>query len=158
MKDLLMSPEVEPRGDHGDHALVPDIAVVSRGTFFLLDVSVTNPSAPSYRAIASHRKLSAALRRENEKRVKYQALADTQGAIFVPFVFESHGAMAAQASRFLLRIAEDAPHTTGESPEEFRARAMHVLNVALHRGNGLIISKAVSVLANAARHGGGARR
>jgi hypothetical protein len=112
--------------------LVPDLLFVGPNFFALLDVSVVHAAARSHRM----RGVDALLReREARKHRKYDELAASLGAELVPFVVSSGGCFAADALRFLSRLAAYAPRPLHCSPAAFVRRAMWMIAVAVFRGN-----------------------
>lgn len=110
------------------------MVVVSK--VFLVDVSITHPASPSFLRLHSQ-PFGAAVSREAAKTRKYAALAEMEGATFVPFVLESFGALASAARRFLgdvVALAADVAMVPASSPQLCRA-----LSVVLQRGNALIL-------------------
>ena len=144
---LLLPYEVEPRLPNTH--LVPDLAVTANGRVFHLDISVTNPSCPSFRVAASTSRLAAAGQREQFKLSKYSEAASSNNATFVPFVFEAYGTMGERAKGFLKMICEAAPQACNMDPDNFRSDACNRLSIALHRGNGAIVASAISTIAEA---------
>ena len=81
-----------------DHSLVPDLSIVTPVGTTLIDVQVTNCTAPSH-VTAAQKQLGAARKSEAAKKAKYTALAAGLGksARFQPFVLEVHGAWGLHA-------------------------------------------------------------
>jgi hypothetical protein len=106
---------------------------------YLIDVSVTHPGCASYVKAASLRCLSAAKLRANIKCSKYDPMAHAQHSKFVPFVFESYGAIEDRTVRFLKLLAKEAAAYTRKSKGAFFARAIATLSVGLQLGNACLI-------------------
>src|SRR4051812_11141495 len=65
------------------------------------DVSVINATAPSHFKVAIKGPLAAAYKREQEKKKKYDELADASECDFIPFVLEAHGAFGKSAQQIV---------------------------------------------------------
>ena len=98
-----------------------------------LDVSVTHPSAVSYRARAAREDGAAAAARERRKRADYRNNAFAED--FFPLAQESFGRLGAAARRLVLQVGESAAVTGLLSKASFVAGAYTELSVALCKGN-----------------------
>jgi hypothetical protein len=115
-------------------SLVPDLLVFLADKKYMLDVSVTCPSAKSYRSAASKHVLSAAMKRAKEKNSKYSAACQKVGTVFVPFVLESYGAFHHKAEEFLQQISKQQYDNSTEQ-HEFLAYARRRIAFAIQKGN-----------------------
>jgi hypothetical protein len=80
-----------------------DIVIYKENRAIWIDVSVVNPLAPSY--INNKNPLKT---REDHKRTKWQIHAESQDAVFFPFVINAFGGMGDSAKTALKMIAEEA--------------------------------------------------
>jgi Reverse transcriptase (RNA-dependent DNA polymerase) len=114
----------------------PDAEFISHLGVTLVDVSVVHPLSASYirRTVTP---LACAIQRERAKTSKYAALTKDQGARFMPFVFESYGALGGVGERFISSLAEEAEANSngGVSSSAFNKMARTALSVALQTGN-----------------------
>jgi hypothetical protein len=65
----------------------PDLQAYFPDARYLLDVSVTHPSAPSYQRLSAFKILHAAVSREKRKDTKYGAMSLAEDSKFVPFLY-----------------------------------------------------------------------
>src|SRR3954464_12626924 len=91
------SVEREPHMDGWQDRKHPDLRVTATNRSKLIDVSVINATAPSHLKVAIRGPLAAAYKREQEKKKKYDELADASECDFIPFVLEAHGAFGKNA-------------------------------------------------------------
>ena len=129
----------------------PDLLVFYRQKRYLLDVSVTCPSAASYCGQASQKMCSAADKRAKEKQDKYAALCKDSRCEFAPFVMESYGAMHKEAEKFLHMLSENYESPTERA--EYMAYARKRIAFALQIGNAEIANEGHTLLRfSSARH------
>jgi len=110
----------------------------SRSEKLWLDVSVVHPlTAGRSRDAHLHTVASVLEEREREKESRYSSLAGDAGAMLVPFVVSTFGALGQKARSFLDRL----PAFAAAAPEDdlsgaqLRGHALDAVSVALHRGN-----------------------
>src|SRR6185503_3897081 len=113
----------------------PDIRLQGFYGVFLVDVTITHPSADSYVVSASRYHLYAADRRDTAKMNKYRDLAAAEHAEFIPCALESYGAFGHGAERLLTVIARESQHFNQQSAAAFRSDATRRVAVALQVGN-----------------------
>jgi len=89
---------IEPASLTGASRVRPDLSVVIPGHHYLIDVRVTHPLCPCHVSAACIKPLGATFSAEQEKRKKYDQLAQGLKAEFVPFVVESLGGITADQS------------------------------------------------------------
>ncbi len=135
-----------------DHSLVPDLSIVTPAGTTLVDVQVTNPTAPS-RVAAAQRPLGAAVRSETAKRSKYGPMVAALGtrSRFQPFVLETHGAWGLSAEltvQYFAKLA--AERCTGMDVGEVRRLIRLLVSLALLRGNARIQQQGVRMQLKAA--------
>jgi hypothetical protein len=118
------------------HAFFPDDRV-------MLDVCVSHPSSPSRLGLAP----GSALRfRENGKIAAYSSLAKESGCRFVPFAFESFGALGPTGVAFL----RDLESYARESFLPFAYYpSLSSLAVLLQKGNAEMLSQGVVMVSKA---------
>ena len=107
---------------------------------FLLDVSITNPSAPSY-AQHSQKELEQARRREQLKYNKYNEISAKQHANFIPFVIKAYGGLGEQAKSFidtLSRFTRD--NSTIASHHDIITGLRYAIACSVQRGNAMIMT------------------
>ena len=80
-----------------------------------IDVSGTDPCAPSMVVAAARRTLSAAQARETEKNTHYGRMVMAFGVQFSLFVFETHGGLGPKAMEFIDKLAHHAEARPGAS-------------------------------------------
>ena len=109
----------------------PRLHHVTRIHRSMLDVSVTNPTSPSYLRPGNERHCRDV---ELLKVHKYRDLALADGCEFVPFVMESYGTWGQQAVHFLRELA--ASHSNDpEAAAAFYRRSVAACSFALQAGN-----------------------
>lgn len=110
----------------------------SRSEKLWLDVSVVHPlTVGRSRDAHLHTVSSVLAEREREKEAHYSSLAGDAGALLVPFVVSTFGALGHMARSFLDRL----PAFAAAAPEDvlsgaqLREHALDAVSVALQRGN-----------------------
>ena len=128
--------EVEPRDSNGKY---PDLHVTTPSGQISIDVSVVHPLAPSY---ADKDSDSTILARENSKKQKYREYVKQIGHQFLPAVLDSYGKVGEGLRSVVKEVskAEKASLQTTTHAKELEI----VIQVALHRGNSLAISKGLT--------------
>jgi len=124
-----------PNGGKEAQHVVPDLMVFLGDKRYLLDISVTCPSAKSYMAQAARNNLSAGNRRARAKDAKYVAPCTEAAspAQFIPFVVESYGAIQPKAEDFLRLVSKQFDCTTDQN--DFLAHARRRIAFATQKGN-----------------------
>jgi hypothetical protein len=120
--------------------LRPDASIIGLDHSFLIDVSITTPTAKTIINKAGALKpLFAAHSREITKRNKYCDLATQEHAYFAGVVMESYGAMGAEIHALLdtLNIANKGVNEN--SNWNLKQWGYSVLSFALQRGNGRLV-------------------
>jgi hypothetical protein len=140
----------EPSGLDPHSRQRPDIAVTDmRGRYFLLDVTVVNPTADSRSANMNETENDAVL----QKNRKYALLAQQERAQLIPLVFNAYGHWH-QLVTDLLAFTDDSPtpafraisQNTQLHPQQWRNHAATTLACALQHGNALILLHAAQSL------------
>jgi hypothetical protein len=125
--------------DDNHHGIRPDAIVVSSLNKYMIDVSIVNPTSPTYVATEASMKKGTPECREKWKKDKYGSLPESQGCIFVPFVLDSYGAMGEEASHFLVALSRLV--SVHESKQrEFMNFCICAISFALQQGNAFISS------------------
>ena len=124
---------VEPKFYSGKR---PDVHIYFPSSRTMVDVSVIHPGAKSY-ARRAHVPLYAAHVRETAKSSKYKKVAESESAIFVPFVLETFGGFGTQALKFVSDVASMAREnlSLAQSEPDFRGSLVRCLAIALQVGN-----------------------
>ena len=136
--------ELEPsasRRQTWDRRLRPDLRVYLDQKL-LLDVSIAHASADSSVTVAK-RALGVASQREAQKSKKYHTLAQTEEAVFHPFVWESTGAVGKSASG-VLDLISNFPlkqEFCDASPKATKAFLSRSLAILIQRGNARILQQ-----------------
>src|SRR6185312_13001076 len=125
--------------DDDHHGIRPDAIVVSSLSKYMIDVSIVNPTSPSYVTTAAAMKKGTPEYREKWKREKYGTLPESQGCVFVPFVLDSYGAMGKEASDFLLELSRSVSVIESKQ-REFMSFCICAISFALQQGNAFISS------------------
>jgi hypothetical protein len=132
----------EPRdlGGRGDRTR-PDIQLLLNGHQLLVDVTVRHPTCmTNIQHGSATQQLAAAHKGEAEKKRKYDAMAKTQHAKFIPFAVETYGGMGKSARKLIKRIASVAQdRQQGWSDKEVRKQLEESGDMELQRGNANII-------------------
>ena len=109
----------------------------------MIDVSVIYPAAKSHARTLPVEQGAAAAKREKEKIEKYERIATRNGYIFVPFVFESYGALGSHADKFIRDLSHSSNSTrAGSQTQYFKQR----LIIALYRGNAKVAREGLCLL------------
>ncbi len=129
---------------------IPDLEVqFPLGGRHLVDVSITNPCAPSY-MMGAARPGAAAAARERKKIRQHSALAKKSHATVVPFVCESFGTFSNRALEFISAVscaAEDITHTCFNKGS-FRTQMISDVSLCLQRGNARMILRCLRDIDN----------
>jgi hypothetical protein len=113
--------------ESGQHRV--DILVRTDSTTKWCDVTVTDPSCPSYVDKAAVQEGTAAKIAEGGKNSKYRKLAERMDAIIVPLVFETSGFRGAVAEKFY----REAQAASSQGPD--RLELFQQLTITLQKGN-----------------------
>ena len=118
LHELKIHHDKEPRHRYSGNDNRPDIVMYDSGSSYDLDVALAHPFSSDALRKASQEGGSAAARREERKRVKYQAqvLLDTSSLSFTPLVFEHFGRWGTTAMDFLNSLARKS-RDVGETKE-----------------------------------------
>ena len=119
------------------------------GSSYDLDIAVAHPFSSDALRKASQEGGSAAARREERKRVKYQAqvLPDTSSLSFTPLVFEHFGRWGTAAMDFLNSLARKSRDVEGRKNEaDFRGFWRKKFSVILQRCNAKVMQNKLSRL------------
>jgi hypothetical protein len=129
----------------------PDLFAALGTNLFLLDVTVRNPMAPSHVTSGQTSRL-VATQAEQEKHAKYDKLARERGARLVPFATETMGAFGKEAETFVHKMADHAAASGASvSRAELLYGVVSAVQVAVQRGNALMIQMGSQALAQSAR-------
>jgi hypothetical protein len=122
----------------------PDIEAVSFTTIVSIDVTVTHPAS------AGHSKCADPIARvEALKRSKYEAFTASfaPGKMFHPFGLDTWGKLGSDALQVVKWLVREAGHHFPLLDiRAFRAHAIATINMALHRGNALLISDSLQAI------------
>jgi hypothetical protein len=117
---------------------------------FIVDVTVRHPGSITHLRKAQSQ-LGVAVAAEKEKHELYRELGARMDATVVPFAMETHGALGADAVRFIHRIARfNNSRSTLYSSRDMLEGMMGDLAVVVQRGNARLITLSAA-LANPAR-------
>ena len=89
----------------------PDLQMVIGGEQILVDVTIRHPTCPTYYAGkngSANEQLRSTVIAEQQKTTKYSAMAEAQGAIFIPFAVETYGGLGKSAKKLLQIISKAA--------------------------------------------------
>jgi hypothetical protein len=138
---------VEPQRLFNTSLKRPDLRIIMNYITYLIDVTVTNPTAPSNMHHVK-KPLSQAKRAEKAKENKYRraleninADMNNQSPIkFIPFVLEAFGGMASQAEKFLNHLsAFSRDHLSAWSHYDIVSGLKKAIATAVQQGNGMVI-------------------
>ncbi len=133
-KSIGMFVSVEPRNDV-DRDTRADAIIAGSSGRWMIDVSITDPTAPSYKGGAPGR----APYRESSKRKEYGDTAAAAHCELVPLVLESYGTWGDDAKNFITAMGEESdPAGDNDRIDAWTARARTAISCALQRGNGMI--------------------
>jgi len=119
----------------------PDLVVTFPNGVHTIDVSGTDPCAPSLVTSAARRTLSAASKREQTKNAAYARLVTMFGHQFSPFVFETHGGLGVQAMEFIDKLCLHASDRPGFRVQgQFRYHLLSALSVIIQTANAQFVS------------------
>ncbi len=128
----LGNARIEPRDYLSVCAVRPDLSVCFDSGVHTVDVSSTDPCAPSLVAAAARRTLSAASAREQTKITQCGPMLAAFGVQFSPFVFEKHGGLGDKAMEFvdkLIAVRFSIPEKSwvrpGQDLERMGSRDVH---------------------------------
>lgn len=100
------------------------------------DLSITNPTNSSILNSSTHQ-LGAARARQEAKRRRYSGLAASLGALNLPFIIESHGALGPDASHLLRLFRSNFSTLTNShtAPQAFFVQSVRRISITLQRYN-----------------------
>lgn len=118
-----------------------------KGNKFVLDVSGTMPTAPSYVNAGSSGQMKAAEKRENKKKRHYERLTtDFPDIKLVPFIFERYGGINDAGLDLLKRIANHALEQAGEDEldyDQYLEELKQSVAIDIQKGNHNIVKTAM---------------
>jgi hypothetical protein len=136
---------IEPRQELKDSDKRPDLSVQLAGKHYLVDVTITHPSASSYVMSARNGQLKAAEIRRKAKQAKYEKAASDVKAIFVPFVIETYGGFDKEATAFLLTVLKQTRKLRAAWAPRLLTKNLHqFLAVALQQGNSAMLRSSLA--------------
>jgi len=137
------SVQLEPPTGIDDRRL--DLVVTAGSQRWALDVSIVNPSMPSYVADGRGTQRGAVCRAaEQEKIEKYQDDARRLGCKFRPFVLDVYGHFGVYARKFLLEVATKLSEIYGHNFTKLYARLVNGVSVTVQKGNAACIYTAAA--------------
>ena len=130
----------------------PDLVVPFPARVLTVDVSGTDPTAPSYVAAAARTSLHAAHRRETEKNGHYAELVRLYQLPFLPFVFETHGALGPRAMHFIDELSQHAQSRPGAATSgDFRFQLLSRISIIVQTANAQLMRDAYVASRSAAQ-------
>ena len=139
---------VEPHHVFSESNKRPDLQIIMNHKSYLLDIAITNPTAPS-NVCNGQTLLGQANAYEKIKIRKYDELAGAQHSNFIPFVIETYGGIGGKAQEFLSELSVFAhDHLTTYSHFDVVSGLRYAMACSVQRGNALI---ALAGYANAVR-------
>ena len=154
----------EPQNlSHKGDATRPDLQVVIGGEQVLIDVTIRNPTCPSYYDVkggSAEEQLYSTKVAENQKCKKYSDMAKSQGAKFVPFAVEMYGGMGKSAKQLIKLINKSARDQMLMWPyQQLIQNLKGDIAISIQRGNAIAIlagyNSALSKSASMLQQGGG---
>jgi len=82
----------------------PDADLYLSGRRFVIDASIVHPLAPSHTELAASKKLAVAMRREREKRTRWEEKCAARGAVFFPVVLETLGGFGGDSAELFKEL------------------------------------------------------
>ena len=139
---------IEPHHVFSESNKRPDLQIIMNHKCYLLDIAVTNPTAPT-NVSNGQTLLGQASAYEKIKTRKYDELARAQHSDFIPFVIETYGGIGGKAQQFLSELSVFAhDHLTTYSHFDVVSGLRYAMACSVQRGNALI---ALAGYANAVR-------
>ena len=142
-----IEPHLNPRtGVHSDDRRKrPDAIISGAEARWMVDVSITTPTCQSF-LLDGEGKKGRAESREQQKTLKYGAIATAERCTFIPFVLESYGTMGTQAYTLLKAMAKQyaaqafahEDEDTQKAERAYLSRALRAISFALQWGNAYI--------------------
>jgi hypothetical protein len=123
-----------------------DILLVLPDALTIADISVVHPAASTYVAGAAQTDGSAAAARDQLKRARYQT-DDPAAYAFTPLSVETYGRLGKPAMQFLNTLAHSATNAGVRTKGDFVTNALRELSIGLCRGNAILYSRSLYVLA-----------
>jgi hypothetical protein len=137
------SVQLEPPTGIDDRRL--DLIVTAGSRRWALDVSLVNPSMPSYVAAGTGTRAGAVCAAaEQEKIEKYDADARRLGCTFRPFVLDVYGHFGVLARKFLLEVATKLSEIYGHNFTKLYARLVNGVSATVQKGNAACIYTAAA--------------
>ena len=139
-----MSPQKEPTQYTEAAHVKPDLMIPFADSVHCVDVSGTDPCAPSYLEAASRRTLSAAASRRQSKISQYRNLPQLFHVVFTPFVFETHGGLDSIAIDFVDKLAAESRHRLGgrSISGDFKYHLLSAISVIIQKSNAQVLIEA----------------
>jgi hypothetical protein len=139
---------IEPHHVFSESNKRPDLQIIMNHKCYLLDIAITNPTAPT-NVSNGQTLLGQASAYEKIKTRKYDELARAQHSDFIPFVIETYGGIGGKAQQFLSELSVFAhDHLTTYSHFDVVSGLRYAMACSVQRGNALI---ALAGYANAVR-------
>jgi hypothetical protein len=136
--------------DAASNLLRTDLEILLGNNHSLVDVCVVAPTSPSYvNYQAEPKQLRAAEQRAKEKSRKHSANCSIRDATFYPFVIEAFGGMVKECRTLLSSIIHYASdNIPAYNFKLLQSNLYPYISIALQRGNAIMFSKCVSVVAS----------
>jgi hypothetical protein len=132
--------EREPKGLSSNDDLRPDLQMYFPGTHMLTDVVVTHPLSPSF--VANRKAFTSvgvARAYQQEKHLKYDALAEKMGAKLLPFAVETCGGLTPDAEKLIKCMAEEGEDQVAIwDKRTIRQHVHRLLAVSVQTGNAMM--------------------
>jgi len=131
---------VEPKNLFSESSKRPDLQIIMGHKHYLLDVTITHPTAPANLS-HSQKPLGQAHAAEKLKCRKYDQITQEQHAIFVPFVIETYGGLGVCAQKLLNELSIFAiDHAVIRSRYDIVNGLRYSIACSVQRGNAMIAS------------------
>ena len=138
----------------------PDLQVVISGKQYLVDVTVRNPTAPTYYEMkdgSAEQQLKSTEIAEQQKNNKYSAMAKAQGAKFIPFAVEMYGGWGKSAKHLLNLIYKSNRDQSLVWPyQHVMENIKGNIAISIQRGNAIAILQAHNRAVGHVKRGGSA--
>jgi hypothetical protein len=146
VREAGLSAQVEPRSDILQERKRCDVNFVCSQGLCMVDVSICQPTATSYRSSAAINAGSTARVREVLKHRHYDALAARERGKLYPLVMESFGFIGEEAQQLFRILAKEAALFGMVDEDAFYHRAITRMSFALQRGHAYAMMKSASMI------------
>ena len=136
----------EPADLDPDTDIRPDMLFFCEQLMLITDVRICHPGAKSYLRKGNPKCLKTAKDAETEKHKMYDKLAQTNNAVFIPFVVETLGGFGPEAIKLLHALLPSEEDPTSSIYPHWQSKRIIIeeISIALQKSNAIIMTRSFS--------------